>query len=245
VSTGIWIAASGAVSQLTSLDVTANNVANASTAGYKSEHATFSERLLSVAQAGRAQPQMRYNSVREVASDFEPGPIRVTERGLDVAIRGNGFIAVQGPTGERYTRAGDLQTDATGALRTSDGSLVLDASRKPIRLPLTGGDMRIGASGEVLVGGESVAQLRLVQFDAPHGLTKVGHSVYQANAASGAPKAGGVELETGALEMSNANPVKGMTDMVTITRSFDALEHVIDTFKTVEQRAATSLMGRR
>jgi flagellar basal-body rod protein FlgF len=228
VSTGIWIAASGAVSQLTSLDVTANNVANSATAGYKAEQVAFSERLLSAAQAGRSLPA-----------------IRVTDRGLDVAIRGPGFIAVQGPSGERYTRAGDLQTDATGALRTSDGSLVLDAARKPLRLPMNGGEASIGTNGEVLVGGENVGQLRLVQFDAPNQLTKVGHSLYQATAAAGPARAEGVELEPGALEMSNANPVKGMTDMVTITRAFDALQNVIDTFKTVEQRAATSLMGRR
>lgn len=245
MSSGIWIAASGAISQLTSLDVSANNVANATTAGYKAEQAVFSERLVDAARAGNAVSQMRYNGVREVSSDFEPGPLRVTDRGLDFAIRGAGFFAVAGPDGERFARAGDLQLDANGALRTSDGSPVLDAKRKPIRVSGQGHEVRISAGGSLEVDGEAVAQLRLVQFANPKGLEKQGHHLYRATPLSGPPTVGGVEVEPGALEMSNASIVKGMTDMVSITRSFDALERVIDAFRAADQKAATTLMAKR
>jgi flagellar basal-body rod protein FlgF len=239
------MAASGAISQLTALDVAANNVANATTLGYKAEQAVFSERLVDAARAGKAVSQMRYNSVTEVASDLEPGPIRVTDRGLDFAIRGAGFFAVQGPDGERYARAGDLQLDSAGNLRTTDGAPVLDAKRRPIRLASDAIGVQILSDGSVQVGGESVAQLRLVRFADQAALEKQGHHLFRATPRSGGAIAGGVELEPGALEMSNTSIVKGMTDMVSITRTFDALERVIDAFRSADQRAATTLMAKR
>lgn len=245
MSSGIWIAASGAASQLTALDVAANNTANATTAAYKAENAIFTEYLVDAARGGNAVPAMRYNGVSEVSNELAAGPIKVTDRPLDVAIRGDGFFAVQTPNGERYTRAGNLQISPDGKLATADGSLVLNSARRPIDVGQTASAASISEGGAVMVGGEPVGQLRLVKFDTQNGLEKEGHYLFRATNASGAAKPANLRLETGALEMANVSVVKSMTDIVSTTRCFDALERAISVYRDADQRAANDLMGRR
>jgi flagellar basal-body rod protein FlgF len=245
VSTGIWIAASGARSQMTALDATANNVANATTTAFRAEQTVFQEHLIDAARSGAARDNMRYNGVPEVATDVTAGPIKLTGRGLDFAIRDDSFFAVQTPQGERYTRAGNLYVDASGALTLQDGTKVLNTARRPITVPNGGVGAAINADGGVEANGEPVAQLRFVRFANAKGLERQGHSLFLATERSGGATPTRAQIENEALEMANVSVVKGMTDMVTTTRSFDAIEKVIDAFRQVDQRAANDLMRRR
>jgi flagellar basal-body rod protein FlgF len=245
VSTGIWIAASGAASQMTAVDATANNLANATTPGYKAEQAVFQEHLIQAVYAGRAQKEMRYNGVAQIAVDTRSGPLTVTQRPLDVAIEGDGYFAVQTPRGERFTRAGGFQIGPQGTLVTTQGYAVLDAGGSPISLPLDSGEVAIGEDGVIRVGGEDAGQLKVVNFEDLRGLEKEGDQLFRSTARSGEAQPISAMLHGGALELPNVSIVKGMTDLVSATRAFEALEKAVEAFSQLEHRAATDIIGAR
>lgn len=242
MSSGIWLAASGAAAQMASLDATANNLANVGTTGFKADEVVFREHLIKAAFVGQNRQEMRYAGLDEVAVNAQPGALTVTGRGLDVAVVGDGFFAVQSPEGERYTRAGAFHVDGSGALLTADGHSVLGSSG-PIRVSTEEGRVAFSEDGTVLVAGQEMGQLRIVGFDRPERLQKYGNQLLVATAASGPPQERSPELELGALESSNASVVKGMTDMVSRTRAFEALERAIEAFSEVERRAANDIAG--
>jgi flagellar basal-body rod protein FlgF len=247
MSSGIWVAASGASAQMTALDATANNLANATTPGYKAEQAVFQEKLAAAMFAGKAQPEMRYTSVAAVSPDLRSGPLQVTQRPLDAAIDGDGYFSVQTPRGERYTRAGAFQVGPGGTLVTAQGYAVLDgAGGSPIRLPLDGGKAEIGQDGTIRVDGEDVGKLGVVSFQAPAALAKDGDTMFRALPAAGPPEPTSVvQLQTGALELPNVSIVKGMTDLVSATRAFEALEKAVEAYSDLERRAASDIVGAR
>jgi flagellar basal-body rod protein FlgF len=239
------MAASGASAQMTALDATANNLANATTPGYKADQAVFQEHLAQAMFAGKAQPEMRYASVAAVAPDLRSGPLSVTQRPLDVAIDGDGYFKVQTPRGERYTRAGSFQLGPGGTLVTPLGYAVLDSGGSPIRLPLDGGPADIGQDGAIRVDGEEVGQLSVVNFDEPRALVKDGDTMFRATPQSGEAQPAQVPLQSGALELPNVSIVKGMTDLVSATRAFEALEKAVEAYSDLERRAASDIIRAR
>ncbi|MFO0565991.1 MAG: flagellar hook-basal body complex protein [Polyangiaceae bacterium] len=121
MATGIWSAASGAVAQSFSLDVAANNVANAGTPGFRADRAVFRQELARATARGEARG-LRYNLTRTAAPSFVPGELVSTGRPLDVALRSeNSLFAVRSADGVRYTRAGSLTLSADGKLTTPEG----------------------------------------------------------------------------------------------------------------------------
>ena len=144
---GIWSAASGALAQLRQLDVTANNVANASTLGYKADNLAFRE----VLGRANASEKLRHCRVDQVAADMTPGTLIQTGRAMDVSLRNRGYVAVRAEGQERYTRVGNFQLSTNGSLRTAEGHEVLGADGKPIRLPAgtLESDVAIGEDGGV------------------------------------------------------------------------------------------------
>jgi flagellar basal-body rod protein FlgF len=240
------MAASGASSQITALDATANNLANANTAGYKADQAVFREHLIAAVHAGRAQREMRYNGVAMVAPDMRGGPIQVTNKPLDVAIEGDGFFAIKTPRGERYTRAGAFQIGPEGTLVTAQGYAVSDAGGSPISIQPDAKILSIGDDGTLTVDDSDVGQIKVVKFRELSGLEKDGDTMFRATARSG--PAEGVPQATllpGALEMPNVSIVRGMTDLVSATRAFEAMEKAVETFSQLEHRAATDIIGAR
>jgi flagellar basal-body rod protein FlgF len=236
MSTGIWMAASGASSQITALDATANNLANANTAGYKVDQAVFQEHLISAMYSGRSAREMRYNG----------GPLQITNKPLDVAVEGDGFFAVRTPRGERYTRAGSFQIGPDGMLVTAQGYAVLDQSGSPISVQPDAKVMSLGDDGVLTVDDSDVGQLKVVTFNQQSGLTKDGDTLFRSTPLSGAAVANPVAtVHAGALEMPNVSIVKGMTDLVSATRAFEALERAVEEFSKLEHRAATDIVGAR
>ncbi len=245
MSTGIWMAASGASSQITALDATANNLANANTAGYKVDQAVFQEHLIAAVYAGKAQKEMRYNGVATVAPDMRNGPLTVTNKPLDLAIEGDGFFAVRTPNGERYTRAGAFQIGSDGMLVTAQGYAVLDQGGSPISVQPDAKVMTMGDDGTLTVDDSDVGQLKVVKFAQVNGLEKDGTQLFKATARSGQGVAGPGAVHAGVLEMPNVSIVKGMTDLVSATRAFEALERAVEEFSQLEHRAATDIVGAR
>ncbi len=241
MSAGIWAAASGAAGQITALDVAANNVANAGTAGFRSDQMVFRQRL-ATAEGNFATRSLKFATVGTVEPNLAPGPVVVTDRRLDVAIKGEGFFTVSSTAGERYTRAGAIRMRADGVLTTSDGDPYLNPARRPITVPRDAKVVAISADGSVVADGvDTGGKLLVVKFPGGAGLEKDGNVLLRA---TGRPVAVTPDLAMGALEQSNTGAIKSMNGIMTATRSFEMLTKVIEAFSEADRRASTELMKR-
>jgi flagellar basal-body rod protein FlgG len=234
----LWTAATGMLAQQTSMDATANNLANVNTTGYKRGRTAFQDLLYTklTPQEAAAQGSQVGVGVRVagVQTQYEQGASQRTDQPLDVAIQGEGFFEVTRPDGTKgYTRAGNFTTNAAGKLTTVDGNAVSPG----ITIPSNASDISISASGAITgtVNGKStrLGQLSVVTFQNPYGLTSAGDNSYSVSAASGTPRAanpgqqGAGTITQGALEMSNVNAVDEMVGMVSTQRAYEAVSKVI------------------
>jgi flagellar basal-body rod protein FlgF len=219
------------------LDIVANNIANIDTTGFKADNAAFSEFLMPGARDNEfaAGKDRRISFVEDRASwiDLSPGAMQHTGNPLDVAVDGKGYLVVQTPRGQRYTRNGALAISATGELVTSDGDQVLGTSG-PITFQVTDHDVSIGPSGVVTVrdgAGTTSAprgQLQIIGFDQPQRLQKDGGSTFVAPAGVNAgPAPQGTRLVQGALEKSNVRAIVEMARMIEITRSYSDIAAIL------------------
>lgn len=236
MSDGITLAFSGAVAQAEALDVAAQNLANASTVGFRGLRPVF-QQILAAAGAAAARPVI----VAGTRADLGQGPLRATGGALDVALRGPGFLVVATPAGERYTRAGNLAVSADGLLVDAGGRPVLGDGAAPLRLPRDAGAVAIDAGGEVRAGGATVGRLRIVEFADPARLGPEGESLWRAEAGAGPHDAAATEVVAGHLEQSNVDVVRGLVELVRISRAYDAFSRTLQTFRDVDQRAANEL----
>ena len=205
MSTGIWSAASGAVSKTTALDVAATNIANAATPGYRSETSVFRQTLAGAVDRTRGTESLRYAITRTNVPYMNAGQIVDTGKALDAAIpEGNGFFTVSTPQGERYTRAGTFRLTNEGNLVLPDGTPVLGENRRPLQVDPTQTNVRIDREGK-LIGddGMPVGKLLLVKFPDISGLQKEGHVLLRALPQAGAPQTYDGGLVEGSLEQSN------------------------------------------
>lgn len=233
MGSGIYIATSGAVAQNTALDVTANNIANASTAGYKAQRVSFGEALANTRSVDAA-----FTGVAGMATDGGAGALRRTDNPLDLALLGDGYFAVNTPAGVRYTRAGDFRLDAEGRLVNGDGLIARAVGGGELRVPADATDLVVEGDGNVLAAGESVGQLELARF-APAALKREGDNLY---AAVGGPATGQpAELVSGALEQSNVNVVRGVVDLVKVSRTYESLMRMIQGYRDMENAAARGI----
>src|SRR6266852_1667659 len=201
------------------MDVVANNVANVNTSGYKADRSMFQEFLTSGAHEdnflGRDR-RISYVQDRATFHDFSQGPTEETKNPLDVAIDGGGFLVVQTPAGERYTRDGGLQINNQGQLVTASGNPVLGNSG-PIVFQPTDKQVSIAADGNVTVLEginriDSVrGKLRLVSFAQAQRLVKEGSNLYSAGEGATAQPDTASKLRQGFIEKSNVNSVVEMT----------------------------------
>jgi flagellar basal-body rod protein FlgF len=236
VSSGIYIAAAGAVAQSTALDATANNIANASTAGYQGERVSFREALGTARSPDMAMVQTQTAH----AVDGTNGALMQTDNPLDVALEGDGLFAVKTPQGMRYTRAGNFQLDAEKRLVTQDGFQVMGQGNQPITLPPETSNVTISPDGDVMADGNVVGKLALTRF-APNQLKREGGSLFSAN---GTPQTGELpKVRSGVLESSNVNIVRGVVDLVKVSRNYESLMKMIQGYHDVESRAARELGG--
>jgi flagellar basal-body rod protein FlgF len=220
------------------LEVVANNIANLNTTGYKADGAVFEEFLMPGAQHGDFQGDDRrlsYVQDRATWHDFKSGAIQRTGNPLDVAIDGDAFLVVQTPRGERYTRNGALQINATGQLVTGEGHEVLSEGG-PIQLQNTDRDISISEDGRITVReGANTAdsargKLRLVRFERVTQLKKDGSSLFRApdGVVPQTPQAPQrVRVLQGALEQSNVRGVIEMARMIEVTRTYSQVAGIL------------------
>jgi flagellar basal-body rod protein FlgF len=235
VSSGIYIAAGGAIAQSNALDATANNIANATTAGFQGDRVTFRE-----AMTAARSPDIAAVGAGTSRVDSQSGALAQTDNPLDMALEGDGFFAVQTENGARYTRAGNFRLDDEHQLVTMDGHTVRGEGGAPIVFSEDTSQITVGTDGEVFADGESVGKLELVRFSADQ-LKREGSTLFSAR---GAPDAGDPpKVRAGMLESSNVNVVRGVVDLVKVSRTYESLMRVIQSYHDVESRAARELGG--
>jgi flagellar basal-body rod protein FlgF len=219
VERGLFAAASGMLADQIRQDVIANNLANATTAGFKGDTAVgeaFPSLLVNQLQTGAQVGKLGLGSrIAEVATDGSQGALHQTGNNYDLAIAGDGWFSVQGPNGAAYTRNGAFTTDAKGQLVTSDAQPVLDDAGRPI---VVGNKAAISPDGRVTVDGRQVAKLAVTVLG-PTRLHKLGDNLYTGTVKKGADPG---RVEQGFLENSNVNSVKEMVDLISTMRSFEA-----------------------
>jgi flagellar basal-body rod protein FlgF/flagellar basal-body rod protein FlgG len=210
------------------LEVVANNIANLNTNGFKADGAIFAEYVMPVARDNLfrgADTRVSFVHDRATWRDFSQGSVSTTNNPLDIAIQGNGYLVVQTPRGERYTRNGALQISSAGQLVTSEGFPVL-GDNGPIQFQTTDHSIVINAEGVIRVQ-EGVnsetdtgrGKLRLVAFADQQQLQKDGTSLFTAPNQQPQP-ATEVRVVQGAVEKSNVRSVVEMTRMIEVSRVY-------------------------
>lgn len=227
---GLWDTASGALAQSAQTDLIANNLANASTAGFKRDTMVFRQRLAEAqedpAQAGAwANPVLdRMGAalfIDRTYTEHSPGPIQQTGKSTDAALDGPGFFRVRNGNEVLFTRAGNFGVNAEGVLVTADGTReVLSDADAPI---LVGGSagLFINEIGEILQNGIPVGRLGTTDFVDLTKLDKVGDSLYRARPDAQA-RPSTARLIGGSMEESNVNPVVEMVQMIAALRAYES-----------------------
>ncbi|MET0388344.1 MAG: flagellar basal-body rod protein FlgF [Polyangiales bacterium] len=260
MSDGIYAALSGAIAQERALNAVANNVANVNTTGFKADKTVFAEVMNEVKNERKIGPSLRYSTVNQFAVDPQPGSLKLTGRPFDVALHGDGYFTVRTPLGERYTRDGSFVLDADGILRTSGGYEVLQESvmdaastndptklpeGQPIFVPIDSRDVQINQNGVIAIDGQPVGRLKLVRFDSQEDALREGLTLFthQENREPFRVHPS-TTVEQGYLESANVNAVSGMNELISVSRHFEALEKVIETFRQLDDRTARDVGGR-
>lgn len=233
----IYTAASGAKHILEQQATTSNNLANLSTTGFRAQLDTF--RAVPVVSEGL--PTRAFVVDNTVGADFTAGPLQVTGRDLDVALKGQGWIAVQMQDGtEAYTRNGSLQVSPNGILQTANGQTVMGEGG-PIAVP-PNTTVTIGKDGSVAALATDtrpaattvVGRIKLVNPDQKQ-LVRGDDGLFRMNDGSSAQPDPAVTVTSGALEGSNVSAVDSMVNMISLARS---LETQMSLLKNAENNAA-------
>lgn len=219
---GLFVDMSGAKNEMRKLSVLTNNLANVNTVGFRGDF-----EVMKTVETGKAGNQTRaYARIDNVYSDFQPGPNMRTGRDLDIAVSGEGFIAVQTPNGdEAYTRAGDLQLTPEGVLVTKRGDVVLG----------TTGIINIGHPERTEIGTDGSVSVLLQGADFPVTVNRIKLTrpdltalqkgpdglFYLAGDGAEAKQDDSVRIVPGSLEGSNVNPIEALTKIIEISRQFE------------------------
>jgi flagellar basal-body rod protein FlgF len=230
------------------LDVIANNVANVNTAGFKADASLFEEYLRSGAHEDNfvgSDRRVSYVQDRGTFRDLSQGTTEQTKNPLDVAIDGGGYLVVQTPGGERYTRDGGLQLNSQGQLVTVAGNPVLGTSG-PITFQPTDHDINVAEDGTITVlegSGRTDAlrgKLRLVSFADAQKILKEGSNLYSAG--EGAAQADTKSMvRQGFLEKSNVSAVGEMSRMIEVTRAYTQISTLLQQQSDLHKTAIEKL----
>ena len=227
----IYLALSRQVALKANMDMVANNIANANTAGYRAQNLLFEEYLSdprgkTTDRAADDELSFVYN--RGQYQSTEAGSLRFTENPLDVALEGPGFFGVQGEGGETlYTRAGEFQLDGNGTLINSAGMPVAGQGGGPIVIPPGSSEIKIDDKGFVSNQDGQLGQLMVVEFENIQRLEPTGNNAYR-SPDEGAPSES-TRVKQGLVEGSNVTPVIEMTKMIETLRSYQSTQNVLKT----------------
>lgn len=226
--------ASAAERLVAKLENATNNLANASTIGFKEEY------LRSIAQNDLMNQQENQVPVDSHSINMSQGMIQQTGNALDVALDGDGFFAIQTKDGELYTRKGNFHLNKNSEIVTSAGEPVL-GDRGPI--VAKGKNINIDQQGLITVDGGQIGKLKVVTFDQPKMLERAGNGVFSAPAAAGVKVKDNPQVVSNSVELSNVNAVQQMVTMIEIQRTMETYQKLIQTI-TDQDKISTTRVGR-
>lgn len=251
---GLYTAYTGMINQQNRMDVITNNMANATTTGFKSEGATsksFSDvYAVKIKDASEYYVNKRLGTmsmgveIGETYTDFAQGSFRSTDNTYDLALDGDGFFAVSftnkaGVTSTKYSRDGSFTVNTDGYLVTKDGDFVLNRNNAPIQINVNA-TVAIDTLGNIFEDGNQVAQINVVDFQDYNYLEKYGENLYDM-VEGGTMIESTARVQQGYLEASNVNIVSEMVDMIAITRAYETNQKVITTIDSTLEKAVNSV----
>ncbi|MCI9073215.1 MAG: flagellar hook-basal body protein [Lachnospiraceae bacterium] len=241
---GLYTAHTGLRNEQNRMDILTNNLANASTVGFKKEGSTsqpFREVLAvkikdSSVGLGTVQPigHSRLGvKIGENYTDYTQGSFRITDNTYDLALAGSGFFALeytdsQGETSTKYTRAGNFTLTQDGYLVNNDGMYVLDTQNRRIQLD-TLKDTTIDDNGVIFQDERQVAQIQVTDFEDYDYLEKFGDTFFQPVEGATSME-GSAEVKSGVLEMSNMSVISEMVNMIAVTRAYESNQKIMQTY---------------
>jgi flagellar basal-body rod protein FlgF len=229
-------AASGLRARMESLEMLANNLANAATGGYKTDREFYSLYTSAEAAGGDGGPAATLPVVERPWTDFSAGNLRVTDNPLDLALEGPGFFAVDGAAGPLYTRNGSFRLAPDGSLLAAEGYPVRTAGGTPLRLA-PGSQVTVNADGTVLQQGVPAGKLELVDFPDPAVLSKQGNTYFRAAGPNAAPVPAAAAVHQGKLEQSNVAAPEGAVRLISLMRQFEMLQKAVTIGGEMNRRA--------
>jgi flagellar basal-body rod protein FlgF len=233
-------AASGMRARTETLDMLANNLANAATSGFKSDHEFYNLYVSPDVQASPFDGPGAPTTVPVVEknwTDFSQGTLVRTDNKLDLALDGKGFFTANGPSGPLYTRNGSFRLSAKGDLVTAEGYPLLTEENKTIQSQ-SDSPLQISPDGEVQQDGQSLGKLRLVDFSAGAPVEKFGNTYFQMTDPQAKPAlAASVQVEQGKIESSNVSPAESAVRLVNVMRQFEMLQRAITLSSQMNQSA--------
>ncbi len=218
---GMEVAARGMLALTRAHEVTANNLANAGTTGYKKDTPVFHSYLDKATTTKKNA--MQNPRVEDVVTSLEQGPMMQTGNPLDCAVSGEGFFAVQTEEGTKYTRSGSFRLSATGELVTPQGYQVLGQGGT-INIP-AGRQVIIGGDGSVMIDGIETDRIRVVGCGEDGRFVKSGDNLYVIENGDETQATG--TLAAGFLEQSAVNSVAEMIRLIESMRGFESAQKSI------------------
>ncbi|MGB7720735.1 MAG: flagellar hook basal-body protein [Bryobacteraceae bacterium] len=218
-------ASSGLRSRMESLSLLANNLANATTSGYKSDSEFYG--LYTSPDGDSSSEGATLPDIQRQWTDFSQGTLQPTGNPFDVALSGPGFLTVAGPGGDLYTRNGNLHVSPAGDLVTSAGFAVRGVGGAAIHIT-SGASVEIAPDGVVRQAGHTLAQLAVVNFKSTNSLIKMGDTCFQNTDPKNPPVAAGdVQVQQGKLESSNVAVPEAAMRLVGMMRQFEMLQKAV------------------
>ena len=243
MNSGYYAALTGLVAKMDALDVAASNLANVSTAGYKSQKEFYKSIVASLngnVHMGRLNTAINnYGVLGGATVNLDSGALQKTGNELDLAVEGPGFFAVQTAAGVRYTRNGNFHTDSQGRLVSSSGDPVLGEAGP---ITLNSGQVSISQDGTISQNGGVVARLKIVNLAAGQ-LTPEGNSIYAAPQGATTPVAD-PHVRQGMIEASNMDPVNGTVQLILVQRTAEMLQKAIQIFNNDFNKTAAEEIAR-
>lgn len=223
------------------LNTVANNLANMSTAGFKTENLIFQEYIMPVASMGGHEANSKllsYVSDTGLTRDYSTGSLEQTDNPLDVAINGEGWFTIQTPEGNRFTKDGHFSLNADGQLINLSGFPVL-VDGAPINFSTNETDISIAGDGTISTSQGQRGKFQIAVFDNEYTLQKQGNNLYSSPTQPN--EAETISLAQGMIEKSNVNPVVQMTKMIEIQRAYERTANMLQKMADLKTSAINKL----
>jgi flagellar basal-body rod protein FlgF len=243
MDSGYYAATAALIARTQALDTIANNLANASTTGFRASHNLFRSMLANTDGAELSVVNQDANDYGVLAGtdlDTSQGALVQTGNDLDLAMEGPGYFEVQTPSGVEYTRGGSFRVSTAGQLVTAAGDPVL-GDNGPISI--VGQPVSISGDGTITINGAIAGHLKQVEFPAGTQIESVGKGYFTAPATAAVP-ATQSNVRQGNLESSNVNPLNSVIELINAQREFETMRQALSLFSTQMDKTAVTELPR-